>query len=704
MPEIKTYDDHVAAQGGIDARATPNDFGAQVGQAMQGLGESIDRFGQMVHERDVTNDVTNAHVTAAKERAAWQQELQDRANAAQPGDDTFAPKLMDDIGKRMNDLSGQFKTRQGQQTFARMSADMTSMFGQEAIGIQGRLAGEAAKNQFHELGNSLGSVAAQDHTQWESLVKQGTAAIDDPNGRFAKVPQPTREAFKQSLQEQIKFDAAKGFARRYPNAVLGSLPEELRGTMTAVVANQPRPGLPPDLGASRVKPYGQQQVDGLAKAVNAPSPYDQLFKDAAQLYNLDWRELKLRAAAESSFDPKAQSSQGAQGVMQLMPATARALGVDASDPKAAIFGAAKLLAGYRTKADGDMTKVDMMYYGGESGTAWGANTRQYAANLAAARQTVGLGSQVPPEAFAPTPAAQAGAAQDWKKPSTGIGFIDSLPADKFFQVLTEAEHYQKAYDSHNERSRLEAERLKKQQQDQIMTGFLQRVVDPANAQGGALTEQEIINAPQLMWEQRQHMVQYKMARERELSAQAEAKTNPLEVRSLMLQIHAADNDPAKTYNMDPVMESYRLGRISTGEMRMLRTEVEQLRDGTTSGFQKDVQNARNAVYSALTRSIIGQTQPEVAADAAYRFNQDMEQRIAALRKENKDPRILLDPKSRDYLLAPERVQSFMQGGSKVVGDAAAKAVAAANLPEWSPKLPKGAQYRDPQGNVRVKSQ
>lgn len=711
MPEIRTYDDHVLPQGQLDVRATPNDFGAQVGAALQGVGQSAERVADVQHQNEVVNDVTTAHVQMAQERARWQQELQDRANSATPGDDTFAPKLMGDITARMNELGGQFTTKQGQQAFAKMSADMTSMFGQEAISIQGRLAGEAAKNQFTDLSNSLGSVAAQDHTQWESLVKQAKAAIDDPNSRFARVPQPTREAFKQSIEEQIKFDAAKGFARRYPDAVLGSVPPPLRQSVQQAVAGTPgqqapSPTLPPDLGASRVKPYSQQQIDGLASKVNAPSPYDQIFKDAAARFNLDWRELKLRSAAESGFNPTAQSSQGAQGVMQFMPATAAALGVDANDPKSAIFGAAKLLADYRSKAGGDMAKVDMMYYGGESGTAWGGNTRQYAANLAAARNAVGLGSQVPPQAFVPPPQEQAGAAQDWKKASTGISFIDSLPADKFFTVLTEAEHYQRAMDSQSERSRLEAERVKREQQDQIMTGFLQRVVDPSNAQGGALGEQEIINSPLLSWEQRQHMVQYKLQRERELAAGAEARTNPMEVRSLMLQIHAADTDPAKTYNMDPVMDSYRLGRISTNEMRMLRTEVEQMRDGNSSGFQKQMQNAREVVYQGLTRSIIGQAQPEVAIDAAYRFNDDLNRRVAALRKENKDPSSLLDPNSRDYLLKPERLQSFMQRPGQVAAAGAAGVVAGAkpNMASYKDydKLDPGAQYLDPQGNVRTK--
>jgi membrane-bound lytic murein transglycosylase F len=56
------------------------------------------------------------------------------------------------------------------------------------------------------------------------------------------------------------------------------------------------------------------------------SPFDDLFRKAAQEVQLDWRLLAAVARTESRFDPLAASGFGAVGLMQLVPATARQVG------------------------------------------------------------------------------------------------------------------------------------------------------------------------------------------------------------------------------------------------------------------------------------------------------------------------------------------------------------------------------------------
>ena len=57
------------------------------------------------------------------------------------------------------------------------------------------------------------------------------------------------------------------------------------------------------------------------------SHFDELFKKYASEIDWDWRLLASLAYTESNFDTTAVSWAGAKGLMQLMPATARAMGM-----------------------------------------------------------------------------------------------------------------------------------------------------------------------------------------------------------------------------------------------------------------------------------------------------------------------------------------------------------------------------------------
>jgi len=77
------------------------------------------------------------------------------------------------------------------------------------------------------------------------------------------------------------------------------------------------------------------------------SPFDPLFRRYAREINWDWRLLASLAYKESNFDPEVVSWAGARGLMQLMPATARAMGVPEGkdfDPEESVKGAIRYLA------------------------------------------------------------------------------------------------------------------------------------------------------------------------------------------------------------------------------------------------------------------------------------------------------------------------------------------------------------------------
>lgn len=75
------------------------------------------------------------------------------------------------------------------------------------------------------------------------------------------------------------------------------------------------------------------------------SQYDSMFSTAGAKYGISPKLLAAVAKAESGFNANARSGAGAQGLMQIMPGTAKGLGVNPLVPSEAIDGAAKMLSG-----------------------------------------------------------------------------------------------------------------------------------------------------------------------------------------------------------------------------------------------------------------------------------------------------------------------------------------------------------------------
>ena len=75
-----------------------------------------------------------------------------------------------------------------------------------------------------------------------------------------------------------------------------------------------------------------------------PAAFDQEIRRIGKRYNIDPPLIKAIIYAESSFDPRAVSRRGAQGLMQLMPATARELQVrDPFNPRENIDGGTRYM-------------------------------------------------------------------------------------------------------------------------------------------------------------------------------------------------------------------------------------------------------------------------------------------------------------------------------------------------------------------------
>jgi soluble lytic murein transglycosylase-like protein len=111
------------------------------------------------------------------------------------------------------------------------------------------------------------------------------------------------------------------------------------------------------------------EVDSLIdwrKAKLYLTPYKNDINQAALRYDIDPAFVRAVIHAESHFNPQAISKTGAQGLMQLMPATARELGVKNSlSAQQNITGGVKHLSRLLRKYHGDNKLASAAYNAGE---------------------------------------------------------------------------------------------------------------------------------------------------------------------------------------------------------------------------------------------------------------------------------------------------------------------------------------------------
>ncbi|KGR83856.1 lytic transglycosylase domain-containing protein [Lysinibacillus odysseyi] len=93
--------------------------------------------------------------------------------------------------------------------------------------------------------------------------------------------------------------------------------------------------------------------------------YQAAIEEAAAKFNVPAKLIEAVIKQESGFNPNAVSSSGASGLMQLMPSTAKFLGVkDTKDPFQNIMGGTKYLRQMLDKFDGDMSLALAAYNAG----------------------------------------------------------------------------------------------------------------------------------------------------------------------------------------------------------------------------------------------------------------------------------------------------------------------------------------------------
>lgn len=179
---------------------------------------------------------------------------------------------------------------------------------------------------------------------------------------LSTAPEPGSKCTKKEIQDT---------AGKVPNlwgelgVVHGTLYERMQDGKV-VYGTRKLPGSTPVLKFTVETPPGSPAHPGLGK-VGKPQlkPFDREFRAAAKASKVDEAFVRAIAHAESGFNAQATSPKGAMGVMQLMPDTARELGVtDAYAQDQSIRAGARHLAALVRRYKGDFNRAAAAYNAG----------------------------------------------------------------------------------------------------------------------------------------------------------------------------------------------------------------------------------------------------------------------------------------------------------------------------------------------------
>lgn len=386
MARIRPYEQQTSVSGVQDIRrASSEDFG--FGGAMQNFGETLQRVGLDMKQQQENRILDDAQEAMSRAKLDMLDRFNQRQQAHQPGDMTFAEQTREEMDSYFTDMSLQYGNENARKYVRQRGAELTASFFGQSLNFQAQQGAAYSRNMIEVRKNNDRDLVSKAPQMYDLTKRQGIEDIRNRTGDLAWLNPADLARYEQQYVGEMAWASVMGSLNNpsVRGVAAGAIDAAKVISIDGIAAKIP------NMGADFVKPYDQKTIGSRVELINKPSQYDDLFKQAGQKYGIDWRELKLRAAVESSLNAEAVgplTKEGRQsfGLMQFEKSTAAGLGIDPMNPAQAIDAAAAMMAPFK----GDTRRMDMEYYGGANQKQWGPNTNQYAENLAALRVAAGL--------------------------------------------------------------------------------------------------------------------------------------------------------------------------------------------------------------------------------------------------------------------------------------------------------------------------
>jgi len=198
------------------------------------------------------------------------------------------------------------------------------------------------KNMYANLGNSADKSAAPSALSFDkALSKILSNEGQQKHGDLMQLSQQYVRLLTRTILNQLE---QTGASRPTIDDIIRSnhAPQALT-SMPIVPSQQP---IPPNEAVHEAQPEPME---------NSDSPFAGIIQKASETYGLDANLIRAVIQTESNFDAKAVSHAGAQGLMQLMPETAKDLSVDdAFNPEQNIMAGSRYLKQLLQRYDGKL--------------------------------------------------------------------------------------------------------------------------------------------------------------------------------------------------------------------------------------------------------------------------------------------------------------------------------------------------------------
>ena len=227
-----------------------------------------------------------------------------------------------------------------------------------------------------------------------------------------------------------------------------------------------------------------------------------------------------------------------------------------------------------------------------------------------------------------------------------------LDADKKHALIQEAQVTIQGRWAENDRLRLARERAEKKEQEVTKDKFI------AKAMGMDLSTPEILGS-NLNAADKEHYIELNMKLAKDL-VEKKFTTSPSVYTELFERIHAKPGDPTRLTSERDIDLALGHGLDPVAHER-LRKEYRENRDDQGGKFTTKKKDFFDAITPQIDKSnmLMGKIDTD-GKHENFRFQQFVDEQVDAYRKEGKDPSVLLNPKSPEYLGNPEIVKQYQK--------------------------------------------